>query len=150
MNRRMLKSKIHRATVTDANLVLGRLSPRGLLGGGMALDAGLAREAIRPLAERLGFTIEPDGSAWTMQEPFGAFTWYPVNDQPADKALYDVTVHAPAPWTGISNGHLTALDTADGTTTSAWQLTEPASSYLVTLAVGDYTHRSNKIGRAHV
>ncbi len=46
------------ATVSDANLVLGRLSPRGLLGGGMALDTGLAREAIRPLAERLGFTIE--------------------------------------------------------------------------------------------
>ena len=46
------------ATVSDANLVLGRLSPRGLLGGGMALDAALAREAISPLAERLGFTIE--------------------------------------------------------------------------------------------
>ena len=24
-----------------------------------------------------------------------------------------------------------------------WQLDEPASSYLVTLAIGDYTHRSN-------
>jgi N-methylhydantoinase A len=46
------------ATVTDANLVLGRLSPRGLLGGDMALDGGLARQAIAPLAERLGFTIE--------------------------------------------------------------------------------------------
>jgi N-methylhydantoinase A len=46
------------ATVSDANLVLGRLSPRGLLGGGMALDSKLAREAIRPLAERLGFTVE--------------------------------------------------------------------------------------------
>ena len=31
-----------------------------------------------------------------MQEPYGAYTWYPVNDQPSDKALYDVTVHAPA------------------------------------------------------
>ena len=38
------------ATVTDANLVLGRLSPRGLLGGGMALDESLARKAIAPLA----------------------------------------------------------------------------------------------------
>ena len=46
------------ATVSDANLVLGRLSPRGLLGGGMALDTALARDAISPLAKRLGFTIE--------------------------------------------------------------------------------------------
>ena len=46
------------ATVTDANLVLGRLSPKGLLGGDMALDEGLARKAIAPLAERLGFPIE--------------------------------------------------------------------------------------------
>jgi N-methylhydantoinase A len=46
------------ATVTDANLVLGRLSPRGLLGGGMALDEGLARNAIAPLAARLGFPVE--------------------------------------------------------------------------------------------
>src|SRR3954451_25408646 len=46
------------ATVTDANLVLGRLSPRGLLGGGMALDEGLARKAIAPLAARLDFPVE--------------------------------------------------------------------------------------------
>jgi N-methylhydantoinase A len=46
------------ATVTDANLVLGRLSPRGLLGGDMALDEGLARNAIAPLAARLDFSIE--------------------------------------------------------------------------------------------
>jgi N-methylhydantoinase A len=46
------------ATVTDANLVLGRLSPRGLLNGDMALDIGLARNAIAPLAQRVGFSIE--------------------------------------------------------------------------------------------
>jgi N-methylhydantoinase A len=46
------------ATVTDANLVLGRLSPKGLLGGGMALDESLARKAIAPHAERLGFSVE--------------------------------------------------------------------------------------------
>ncbi len=90
-----------------------------------------------------GFTITDAGEVWTMQEPYGAYTWYPVNDQPSDKALYDVTVHAPAPWTGISNGHLTELTTEDDVTTSSWQLTEPASSYLVTLAIGDYAHASN-------
>ena len=35
------------ATVTDANLVLGRLSPRGLLGGGMALDEGARAQGHR-------------------------------------------------------------------------------------------------------
>jgi len=46
------------ATVTDANLVLGRLPESGLLGGGMRLDAAAARRAITPLAERLGFAVE--------------------------------------------------------------------------------------------
>jgi len=45
-------------TVTDANLILGRLSPRGLLGGGMALDPDLARAALQPVADRLGLTLE--------------------------------------------------------------------------------------------
>ena len=45
-------------TVTDANLVLGRLSGRGLLGGEMALDESLARAAFAPVAERLGFDVE--------------------------------------------------------------------------------------------
>ena len=46
------------ATVTDANLVLGRLSPAGLLGGGMPMDLEAARRAIQPAAERLGLDIE--------------------------------------------------------------------------------------------
>ena len=90
-----------------------------------------------------GFTVTPTGEVWTMQEPYGAFTWYPVNDQPSDKALYDITVHAPARWTGVANGVLTGLTTDDDGTTTSWQLTEPASSYLITLAIGDYTHSSN-------
>ena len=45
-------------TVTDANLVLGRLSEGGLIGGRMDLDAEASREAIGPIADRLGFTIE--------------------------------------------------------------------------------------------
>ena len=45
-------------TVTDANLLLGRLSPRGLLDGEMALDAELARRAFAPVASRLGFSVE--------------------------------------------------------------------------------------------
>ncbi|WP_210649567.1 M1 family metallopeptidase [Nocardioides sp. SYSU D00065] len=90
-----------------------------------------------------GFTVTPTGEVWTMQEPYGAYTWYPVNDQPSDKALYDITVEAPAPWTGVANGKLTGLTTDEDRTTTSWQLVEPASSYLITLAIGDYAHSSN-------
>jgi N-methylhydantoinase A len=45
-------------TVSDANLILGRLSARGLLDGRMALEPGLARTAFAPAAERLGFSVE--------------------------------------------------------------------------------------------
>ena len=40
-------------TVTDANLVLGYLSDRGKLAGGVELDAGAAREAVGSLAAEL-------------------------------------------------------------------------------------------------
>jgi len=45
-------------TVTDANLVLGRLHPDRFLGGEMKLDVAKARAAIGTLATRLGMTIE--------------------------------------------------------------------------------------------
>jgi N-methylhydantoinase A len=44
------------ATVTDANLVLGRLGPKGLLGGRMSLDAARAHEAVARLAAPLGLS----------------------------------------------------------------------------------------------
>ena len=46
------------ATVTDANFVLGRLSPGGLIGGRMRLDESAARAALIPAAERLGLGVE--------------------------------------------------------------------------------------------
>jgi N-methylhydantoinase A len=45
-------------TVTDANVVLGRISASNFLGGTMELDAGGARKAIVPIAETLGYSIE--------------------------------------------------------------------------------------------
>ena len=45
-------------TVTDANLLLGRLSARGLLGGRMALDRERAAEAFADVAGELGYGAE--------------------------------------------------------------------------------------------
>ncbi len=46
------------ATVTDADVVLGLLSPDAFLGGGMLLDADAARAAVRAVAEPLELTVE--------------------------------------------------------------------------------------------
>lgn len=46
------------ATVTDANLVLGRLLPDGFLGGGMMLDVRAARAAVGRVADALGVDLE--------------------------------------------------------------------------------------------
>ncbi len=44
-------------TVTDANLVLGRLDANDFLGGGMTLDAAAAHKVMGQLAEQLGLTL---------------------------------------------------------------------------------------------
>jgi len=54
--------KSERATVTDANLVLGRLPPTHLAGGTFPIDAARSRRAIAALAERAGLT--PDACAY--------------------------------------------------------------------------------------
>jgi N-methylhydantoinase A len=46
------------ATVTDANLVLGRLLPDVFLGGAMTLDTAAAHTAIRSLAAQMGMTVQ--------------------------------------------------------------------------------------------
>jgi N-methylhydantoinase A len=46
------------ATVTDANLVLGRLRGDAFLGGAMTLDAAAAVRAVAAIAEQLGLGVE--------------------------------------------------------------------------------------------
>ncbi|KON31184.1 hypothetical protein AC482_01635 [miscellaneous Crenarchaeota group-15 archaeon DG-45] len=46
------------ATITDANLILGRLNPHELLGGEMPIHPRLARRAIEGLGRRLGMGPE--------------------------------------------------------------------------------------------
>jgi aminopeptidase N len=86
-----------------------------------------------------GWTIARDGTVWTMQEPYGAYSWYAVNDHPSDKAFYDVTIHAPKGQVGVSNGRLVSRTTSQGRTVTRWDLPEPAASYLITIAIGRFT-----------
>lgn len=78
----------------------------------------------------LGLHVTGDGALWAMQEPYGAFTWFPCNDQPSDEALYDISITVPDGWTGVSNGTPTTTGRKH-----TWHAAEPIATYLVTLVV---------------
>jgi N-methylhydantoinase A len=50
-------------TVTDANLLLGRLNPRNFLGGELILDATAAEQSVKSIANDLGY----EGEAGTIE-----------------------------------------------------------------------------------
>ena len=106
--------------------------------------APVAAPTTRSDFSTLGWTVTADGGAWTMQEPFGAYSWYAVNDQPSDKAFYDFTISVPAPMVGVANGTLESRREEGGTTVTRWHLDEPASSYLTTIAIGDLTETRDR------
>ncbi|MET7421438.1 M1 family metallopeptidase [Dactylosporangium sp. NPDC005555] len=137
------------ATTIDGAAATGRIA-RGKLVVDRALPAGTTVTLVvdysgtpapvpmpshRGDAEPLGLTVTADGELWTMQEPFGASTWYPANDQPSDKALYDISVTVPDGWEAVASG--TPGPVTGSTFTYA--ATQPVATYLTTLAVGqDY------------
>ena len=100
-----------------------------------------AAPMVRADIEKVGLIVERDGSAFALQEPYGAFTWYPVNDQPSDEALYDVSVTVPTGWAAVSGGDPQPVaDAAGGGHTYRYLNGQPVASYLVTLGIGKYQH----------
>jgi aminopeptidase N len=75
---------------------------------------------------------------WTMQKPYGAVTWYPVNDHPSDKARYTITLDVPDKWTGVSNGKLVGNNHVGTRRITQFAEDHPMASYLVTVAIGPY------------
>jgi len=104
-------------------------------------------------AEGLGLRVTADGEVWTMQEPYGASTWYPVNDMPSDEAVYDIRVTVPEGLSAVASGTFVGQTSTrpsriwpfgDGATTFHWRSTDPVASYLTTLAIGEYTMISDE------
>jgi aminopeptidase N len=84
-----------------------------------------------------GWVAFADG-AFVANEPEGAATWYPVNDNPADKATYEFNVTVPQGKTAVANGELISKRTREGWTSWRWRSDDVIASYLTTASVGDY------------
>ncbi|GAA2736160.1 M1 family metallopeptidase [Actinocorallia aurantiaca] len=79
-----------------------------------------------------------DDGAVALNQPFGAATYYPVNDTPRDKATYSVTVTAPSGLTALSNGEKVKETSRGGRTTVTWRMRHPMASELAMLAIGKF------------
>lgn len=91
-----------------------------------------------------------NGVSYVAGEPQSASTWFPVNDHPADKALYSMAFTVPDGEDVISNGTLAGKETKDGWTTWRWTVSSPMASYLATFAIGDLrvtesTHKGKQV-----
>jgi aminopeptidase N len=86
-----------------------------------------------------GWVATPDGAV-ALNQPFGAATYYPVNDTPTDKATYSqaITVPTASGLRAIANGEPGPTTTSGGRTTYRWSMEQPMSSELASLAIGHY------------
>lgn len=84
-----------------------------------------------------GFVPTDDG-AFVVGEPQGSPGWYPVNDNPRDKATYDFTATVPAGITVMANGVLASQTSVGDRTTFVWRATSPMAPYLATATLGRF------------
>ena len=77
---------------------------------------------------------------WTLSEPYGAKDWWPIKQDLNDKIdSIDIIVRTPAIYKVASNGILVSETVLGTDKISYWKSRYPIASYLVALAVSDYT-----------
>jgi aminopeptidase N len=99
--------------------------------------AGVPETIVDPNGDINGWVPTTDG-ACALGECQGSEAWYPVNDDPEDKATYDFAVTVPDGLTAVANGVLLSHKSANGGTTWRWREADPMAPYLATVALGRF------------
>jgi aminopeptidase N len=108
--------------------------------------AGRPARVIDPDGTSEGWIPTADG-AFVVNEPQGSPGWYPANDNPRDKATYDIAITVPEGITAIGNGRLASSRTQRGRTTWRWVEDSPMAPYLATATNGVFELRTGHAGR---
>jgi aminopeptidase N len=104
-------------------------------------------EAVVDPDESLEGWVPTDDGAFVVNEPQGSPGWYPANDNPQDKATFDIAVTVPEGITAIANGRLLSKRTRGGKTTWRWYEDSPMAPYLTTVTNGVFELRVLRHGK---
>lgn len=108
---------------------------------------------------RLGmYFIAPDDGypdkpfqVWTQCQDEDARYWLPCNDPPNQKQTTEMIATVPGTWYALSNGRLLDEKTnRNGTKTFHWFQEQPHSTYLITLAAGEFSRIEDAHGKLAV
>ncbi len=140
--------EIGHLTVNGAPATFTRDGQELIITPAAGLPAGAAFTVVVAYRGIPSVVTDPDGSiegwvptddgAFVVGEPQGSPAWYPVNDNPRDKATYDFAATVPAGITVLANGVLASRTTAGGRTTWVWRNTSPMAPYLSTATLGRF------------
>ena len=127
-----------------------QITPAGSLRAGRSFEvtvrySGTPEVVTDPDGSIEGWVPTSDG-AFVVGEPQGSPGWFPSNDNPRDKATYDISVTVPAGLTAVSNGTLLGQSTKAGRTTFLWHEGFPMATYLATATLGNFDVQKSKIG----
>lgn len=111
---------------------------------GDEFDVTVTYEGFPPTGGFQGFEYSTHSGApifSTLSEPYLAHSWWPCKDTPSDKAdSVDVIVTVNGNMYVVSNGVLRdSVGNFDGTTTYSWHEGYPITTYLVSLAITNYS-----------
>lgn len=92
----------------------------------------------RFVSERESAWVWYEGGSYAASEPRGAAGWYPVNEHPSDKAVYEIIVTVDKPFDVAANGVLIDTEDARFRRTFHFVAKEPVASYLVTVNIARF------------
>ncbi|HEX9252994.1 MAG TPA: hypothetical protein VF870_12175, partial [Ignavibacteriaceae bacterium] len=75
---------------------------------------------------------------YNISEPIYASTWFPCDDDPADKALLDIEITNYSQFVSVSNGNLVDVETENDKKTYHYKTEYPISTYLVAVYSAPY------------
>lgn len=86
----------------------------------------------------MGWAHARDGTINVWGEPNAASTWFPNNNHPRDKAVYQFEITVPKPWIVAASGSLKETSDNGDKTLFIWEMNQPMASYLASINIDQY------------